>query len=173
MSYSSIVVPRACPCGGGGRNYSRAGETVARSAPGDTLPRDFVSACLPPTPLHRCIGLRARSLNDPHDARETPDHPRPVQHGGGVDGGYSQDAVELCQCVRAALGFRVVPCASAGPKRTQLMQAVGIIPLACQFSDRLGDRVGVNRRSGAILKYRRHQAGTTVSRCHDVPRLIA
>ena len=37
-----------------------------------TLPRDPVSACLPPTPLHRCIGLRVRSLNDPHDARLRP-----------------------------------------------------------------------------------------------------
>ena len=33
---------------------------------------DPVSACLPPTPLHRCIGLRVRSLNDPHDARLRP-----------------------------------------------------------------------------------------------------
>jgi hypothetical protein len=37
-----------------------------------TLPRDPVSACLPPTPLHRCIGLRVRSLNDPRDARLRP-----------------------------------------------------------------------------------------------------
>ena len=37
-----------------------------------TLPRDPVSACLPPTPLHRCIGFRVRSLNDPHDARLRP-----------------------------------------------------------------------------------------------------
>ena len=40
--------------------------------PAHTLPRDPVSACLPPTPLHRCIGLRVRSLNDPHDARLRP-----------------------------------------------------------------------------------------------------
>ena len=40
--------------------------------PRHTLPRDPVLACLPPTPLHRCIGLRVRSLNDPHDARLRP-----------------------------------------------------------------------------------------------------
>ena len=43
--------------------------------------RTPVSACLPPTPLHRCIGLRVRSPNDPHCAR---DHPRPVQRGGRI-----------------------------------------------------------------------------------------
>ena len=43
-----------------------------RDRPRHTLPRDPVSACLPPTPLHRCIGLRVRSLNDPHDARLRP-----------------------------------------------------------------------------------------------------
>jgi hypothetical protein len=43
-----------------------------RDRPRHTLPRDPVSACLPPTPLHRCNGLRVRSLNDPHDSRLRP-----------------------------------------------------------------------------------------------------
>ena len=58
--------------GGGGRNYSRAGETVARSTWRTRCRAILISACLPPTPLHRCIGLRVRSLNDPHDARLRP-----------------------------------------------------------------------------------------------------
>ena len=64
--------PKSLSRGGGGRNYSRADETVARSTWRTRCSGDPVSACLPPTPLHRCIGLRVRSLNDPHDARLRP-----------------------------------------------------------------------------------------------------
>ena len=72
-----LVVPRACPCGGGGRNYFRAGETVARSTPAHTLPREGGSASLPPTPLHRCNGLRTRSLKEPRRGGTSiqPSHP--------------------------------------------------------------------------------------------------
>ena len=57
----------------GGRHFSPAGETVARSTPGaHAAAAILISACLPPTPLHRCIGLRVRALNDPHDARLRP-----------------------------------------------------------------------------------------------------
>ena len=52
--------------------FSLAGETVARSTWRTRCSGDPVSACLPPTPLHRCIGLRVRSVNDPHDARLRP-----------------------------------------------------------------------------------------------------
>ena len=52
--------------------FPPAGETVARSTWRTRCSGDPVSACLPPTPLHRCIGLRVRSLNDPHDARLRP-----------------------------------------------------------------------------------------------------
>jgi hypothetical protein len=53
--------------------FSPAGETVARSAPGaHAAAAILISACLPPTPLHRSIGLRVRPLNDPHDARLRP-----------------------------------------------------------------------------------------------------
>ena len=52
--------------------FSPADETVARSTWRTRCSGDPVSACLPPTPLHRCIGLRVRSLNDPHDARLRP-----------------------------------------------------------------------------------------------------
>ena len=64
--------PRACPCGGGGRNMTPGESNGSTVNLAHTLPRDPVSACLPPPPLHRCIGLRVRSLNGPHDARLRP-----------------------------------------------------------------------------------------------------
>ena len=47
------------------RPVQHTGGSNARCPRAHTLPRDPVSACLPPTPLHRCIGLRVPSLNDP------------------------------------------------------------------------------------------------------------
>ncbi len=77
LSESACPIPQSWSqepvhVGGGGRNYSRGVKRWRDRHRAHTLPRDPVSACLPPTPLHRCIGLKVRSLNDPHDARLRP-----------------------------------------------------------------------------------------------------
>ena len=52
--------------------FSPAGETVARSAPGTHAAAAILFQRVCRRHLYRCIGLRTRSLKDPHDARLRP-----------------------------------------------------------------------------------------------------
>ena len=99
--------------GGGGRNTPGRMKRW-RDRPRHTLPRDPVSACLPPTPSHRCNGFRTRSLK-----------PRPVTDRGGR---------------RFTAKLAVVVHDLAHQLLNHLLTDDAIL-LARQFCDRLRDRV--------------------------------